>query len=64
VDAIVPEGVLTPQEAVKWEEINRKYSLIWPNITEEKEPLTDHEDWNGVPNKFEEHFSEAPGTGD
>jgi ferredoxin len=24
----------------------------------------DAEDWNGVPNKLEEHFSEKPGKGD
>jgi len=64
VDAIVSEGALSSEEASRWEDINRKYSLIWPNITEEKEPLADHEDWDGVPDKFENHFSEAPGTGD
>ena len=65
VDAIVADNALhDPAEAIRWEEINRKYALIWPVITEKKEALPDAEKWNGVPNKFEEHFSEAPGKGD
>jgi ferredoxin len=65
VDAILPDTTFTnPAEAVHWEEINRKYALIWPVITQKKDPLPDAEEWDGVPNKFEEHFSEAPGGGD
>ena len=26
-------------------EINEKYSKIWPNITEAKAPMPDHEQW-------------------
>ena len=54
VDAIVPENALSPQEMVKWEEINRKVSSWGVNITEEKAPLEDHENWDGYPNKYEE----------
>jgi len=32
---------------------NAKYSEIWPNIIEQKEPLPDHEKFDGIPNKFE-----------
>ena len=64
VDAIVSEGVLTPEEVEKWTDINRNYSLIWPNITQQKDSPPDADDWDGVPNKFEEHFSEKPGQGD
>jgi ferredoxin len=63
-DAIVLDSSLSPQDMGKWEEINRKYSSIWPNITQKKDPPADWEEWDGVPNKFEEHFSEAPGDGD
>jgi len=35
--------------------------LIWPVITVKKDPPADAADWNNVPNKFEEHVSEAPG---
>ena len=65
VDAIVADSSFNdPAESVRWEEINRKYALIWPVITEKKDALPDAEKWNGVPNKYEEHFSEAPGEGD
>lgn len=63
VNAIVADVDLPPEESVRWEEINRKYSLIWPNITEKRDALPDADNWNGVPNKFEEHFSENPGKG-
>ena len=65
-DAILSESMFAPEEAVKWEEINRKYSEIWPNITEARpeDVPSDAKDWNGVPNKYEEHFSEKPGKGD
>jgi len=59
--AIVADNTMTPEETAKWEEINYKYSEIWPNITIKKDPLPDWEDWDEVPNKFEEHFSEKPG---
>lgn len=66
VDAIVPDNALSPEESEKWDDINRKYSLIWPNITQSRpeDVPPDAEDWNGVPNKYEEHFSENPGKGD
>jgi len=34
-------------------ERNSKYSKVWPNITEQKDPLPDAEDWDGVPDKWE-----------
>ena len=67
VNAILADNAFgVPEEAIKWEEINRKYSEVWPNITQmRKEDVpADAEDWNGVPNKLEEHFSEKPGKGD
>jgi len=35
-----------------------------PLITEKKEPPKDWKQWEGVPNKYKNHFSEKPGTGD
>jgi ferredoxin len=64
VNAIVPDNNVDTDIA-KWMDINRKYSAIWPVITEarpEDVPL-DAAAWNGVPNKYEEHFSELPGKG-
>jgi len=64
VDAIVPDVGLDEEYLEKWTEINRKYSLIWPVITEKKDALPEAEEFDGVKNKFETYFSEAPGEGD
>ena len=65
VDAIVPDiNWNDPAKMEEWTIINRKYAEIWPNITEAKDPPPDAEEWNNVPNKYEEHFSETPGEGD
>ena len=56
----------TPEESLKWLDINTKYSALWPNITllrPEDVPL-DAKEWDGVPNKYEDHFSKNPGKGD
>jgi ferredoxin len=43
-----------------------KYSLIWPNITSYRpeDVPEDAKEWDGIENKFETEFSEAPGKGD
>ena len=66
VDAIVSESALEPADTEKWHDINLKYSLIWPNITEPRpeDVPEDAAEWDGVPNKFEQYFSENPGKGD
>lgn len=66
VDAIVLDTSIPYDQAVRWTEINRKYSLIWPNITQMRpdDVPIDSSEWNGVANKFENHFSENPGKGD
>jgi ferredoxin len=43
---------------------NADLSRSWPNITQKKEPPGDAKSWDGVPNKFAEHFSADPGQGD
>jgi len=63
IDAIVPDHSLDQEEQNKWLEINQKYSLIWPVITESKGALVDHEEWTDVPNKLSV-LSEKPGEGD
>lgn len=52
------------EDNVKWLEVNREYSEQWPNITIKKDALADADQWKDVPNKFDEHFSEAPGEGE
>lgn len=51
----------TLDEAVKWVELNRDYSKIWPNITKKKQSPADADQWLGVSSKFEKYFSKKPG---
>ena len=63
VDAILPDNAFdTDEEAQKWHDINMKYSLIWPVITEKGEAPSDAAEWKGVPNKYDSGLmSELPG---
>lgn len=54
VDAIKPES----SKLIKWLEINKKYSDIWPNITEQKQALKNAEDFEGEEGKYEKYFHE------
>jgi ferredoxin len=53
VGAIFSDVELPDQDKIIWTERNAKYSKLWPNITEQKEPLLDAEVFDGIPNKFE-----------
>ena len=55
VDAIKAD---TEEGSEQWLEINKKYSEIWPNIIEKKDPPTDHEKYKDEQNKFEKYFKE------
>jgi ferredoxin len=59
VDAIKPD---TEPGAEDWVEFNREYSEVWPNITRKGEAPADAKDWEGVADKFKNHFDPAPGT--
>ncbi len=48
----------------KWLEINARYAEIWPNITQQKEPMPEASKFDGQKGKFEKFFSEKPGEGD
>ena len=61
VEAIKPD---TEPGLEKWLGINAEYAKVWPNITTKKTPPADAKQWEGVANKFEEHFSANPGSGD
>jgi ferredoxin len=61
IEAILPD--LAPG-AENFLELNREYSLKWPNITRRKDPLADADDWANVPDKMDKHFSDRPGEGD
>jgi ferredoxin len=53
-DAIFHENDLTPELREKWDEINRQVSDWNVNITDKKDAPPDAEEWDGVPNKYEE----------
>ena len=53
-EAIISDAA---QDAARWLELNAKYAVLWPNIADKKDPPADAEDFNGKPDKFEQHFS-------
>ncbi len=59
VDAIKPD---TDDGLADWLELNREYAEKWPNITREKDPPTDADEWRDVKDK-KQHFSPNPGDG-
>ena len=42
----------------KWIEINKKYSEIWPNINQKKNPPADADNYRNEKNKYEKYFKE------
>ena len=50
INAIVPD---TETGNEKWLEINTKYSEVWPNISQKKDPPIDNEKYKNEENKFE-----------
>jgi ferredoxin len=57
-DAIKPD---TEPGLEKWLALNARFAVVWPNISDKKEALSDAEDFEGVEGKFEKFFSEAAG---
>jgi ferredoxin len=57
-EAIFPDSDIPPSS--HWLDLNHKYSGLWPNIVKRGDPPPDADAWNGVPNKFAEHFSPKP----
>lgn len=58
VEAIKPED----ESLLNWVEINREYSMQWPNITKKKPAPADADAFKDVQNKFETYFSANPGS--
>ena len=46
----------------RWLELNAELAEIWPVITEQKEPMSDAEEWNGKEGKADQ-LSRKPGEG-
>ncbi len=60
VEAIVPDS---DPKADAFMELNRKYSESWPNITRQKPPLPEAEEFKDKTGKYEAYFSPEPGDG-
>ena len=59
-DAIKPD---TEHGLEKWLTLNAKFSAVWPNISDRREPPADAKEFEGIDGKFGKFFSEAPGSG-
>ena len=55
LDAIVADVDYNGEDKEKWLLINKKFSAIWPNITKNKEPKTEHEKFREIKKKIDEH---------
>ena len=53
VDAILPD---TSPEAIRWLELNRKYSAEWPSLVVKKPALTEAEQFKSEADKFARFF--------
>jgi ferredoxin len=61
IGAILPG---TEPEALKWLDLNRKYSTgPWPNIVARGDVPSDADVFRGEADKFEKYFSSEPGDG-
>ncbi|MGI6246466.1 MAG: ferredoxin FdxA [Pseudochelatococcus sp.] len=60
-EAISPD---TEPGLEKWLKINADYARVWPNLTQKRDALPEAAEFDGVLNKFEQHFSPEPGEGD
>lgn len=52
INAIYEESDL-PEDQLAFLELNAKLSEDWPIITEQQDPLPDHEEWDGKPGKLQ-----------
>ena len=43
----------TESGSEKWVELNQKYSAVWPNISERKDPLENADEWLKKENKLQ-----------
>lgn len=52
IDAIVADNN-KDIDVVFWTNLNKRLSKKWPNISKKKDPLPDHEQWNGKSGKLD-----------
>lgn len=61
IGAIIPD--LDPK-ADAYLDVNRTYSVKWPNLTRKIPAMPNAENFKGTEDKFSQYFSENPGKGD
>ena len=61
IEAIIPDS---DPRAESYLELNREYSLKWPNITRKKPAPPDADAFKDTKNKYPALFSDKPGEGD
>ena len=59
-EAILPD---TEDGMEKWASFNRDYAVQWPNLTRKLDAPPDADEWKGVADKLDKHFSPNPGKG-
>ncbi len=50
IDAIYAEDDL-PEDQAEFLELNAELAEIWPNISDQKDPMPDHKKWEGIEGK-------------
>ena len=56
----IPEGALQGFNDEVTDIDHAEYARTWPNISQKGEAPSDAKEWQGVPDKFEKHFSANP----
>ena len=64
-EAECPAGAILPDSLVepRWTELNARLARVWPLIRTRGRPFADADAYSGVEGKFEEFFTEEPGSG-
>lgn len=58
VDAIYADDDV-PEDQIHFFDINAKYAALWPVLTVMIDSPADAEEWDGVKNKYPDHFSDG-----
>ena len=61
INAIVADNDYDAEDKDRWLLLNKKFSAIWPNITNKKEAMLDHKKFENIKEKYSKYFSEEPG---
>jgi len=59
-EAICPD---MEADGEKWAELNREFSVQWPNLTKKRRSPDDADSFKNMSGKYEQFFSSKPGEG-